>query len=317
MLEIFIIGCGGTQPLPRRHLSSIMVRRNGQSFLFDCGEGTQVSLKRQGLRWKGISHLFVSHIHADHVTGIPGIMMLSAQVEREEPLHIVAPKGVCDFISSICQSLNIYINYPFELQHIPFRRQCLYEDEELQISCFPLLHSQPTVGFLIEEKPRPGVFSPEAAHALNVPCGPLWGMLQQGKTVENDLGQRVRPEQVLGEPRPGARLAFMTDTLYHEKAAEYVQGVDLLICEGMYARNLSDSAHDKKHMTAAEAAQIAQAAGVGQLALTHFSPRYLDRELKILLKEAQEIFPETILCRDGLHLELQARQPLGSAPQSE
>ncbi|WGK70432.1 ribonuclease Z [Candidatus Haliotispira prima] len=314
LLEIFIIGCGGTQPLPRRHLSSIMVRRNGQSFLFDCGEGTQISLKRQGLRWKNISHMFISHIHADHVTGIPGLMMLSSQVERVEPLHIVAPKGVCDFISGICKSLNIYINYPFRLRHIEFRQesQVLYEDDELKISCFPLVHSQPTVGFLVEEKMRPGIFVPERAAALAVPRGPLWGALQRGQTVQNERGETVRPEDVLGEPRPGARLAFMTDTLYHEKAAEYVQDVDLLICEGMFARDLTENAHEKKHMTAPEAALIAKTAGVQQLALTHFSPRYLDRELKTLLSEAQEIFPETILCRDGLHWTLQATE--GSAP---
>ena len=306
MLEIFVIGCGGTQPLPRRHLSSIMVRRNGQSFLFDCGEGTQVSLRRQGLRWKKISHMFISHIHADHVTGIPGLMMLSSQIEREEPLHIVAPKRVCEFITSICKNLNIYINYPFKLQHIGFPKalQCLYEDEELQISCFPLVHSQPTVGFLIEEKMRPGVFSPEAATALAVPRGPLWGALQRGESVQNRRGVTVRPEQVLGLPRPGVRLAFMTDTLYCEETAEYVQGVDLLICEGMFERALAENAHEKKHMTAEEASWIAKAANVKQLALTHFSPRYLDRDLKTLLREAQEIFPNTILCRDGLSLQI-------------
>ncbi len=306
MLEIFVIGCGGTQPLPRRHLSSIMVRRNGQCFLFDCGEGTQVSLKRQGLRWKSISHMFVTHIHADHVTGIPGLMMLSSQVDRTEPLHIIAPKKVCEFISGVCKSLNIYINYPFELQHIEFKHcvQLLYEDAELQISCFPLRHTQPTVGFLIEEKLRPGVFSPERAVALSVPKGPLWGALQRGETVQNGRNEMVLPEQVLGPARPGARLAFMTDTLYHEQAAEYVKSVDLLICEGMFEEALAETAHDKKHMTGAEAARTARNAGVGQLALTHFSPRYLDRDLKILLREARELFPNSILCRDGLHLEL-------------
>ena len=307
MLEVFVIGCGGTQPLPRRHLSSIMVRRNGQCFLFDCGEGTQVSLRRQGLRWKNISHMFISHIHADHVTGIPGMMMLSSQVEREQPLHIFAPKGVCRFVSVICEALHIHINYPLHLQPVAFvqKQQLLYEDAELQISCFPLLHSQPTVGWLIEEKPRPGVFSPERATQAGVPKGPLWGALQRGQAVENAQGQTVRPQQVLGAPLPGARLAFMTDTLYYEGAAEYVQGVDLLICEGMFERTLAANAHEKKHMTAEEAARIAQAAEARQLALTHFSPRYIERELKVLLREAKEIFPNTILCRDGLYLELQ------------
>ena len=310
MLEIFVIGCGGTQPLPFRHLSSIMVRHKGQCFLFDCGEGTQVSLKRQGLRWKNISHMFVSHIHADHVTGIPGLMMLSSQVQREEPLHIVAPKKVCEFISSICNNLNIYINYPLHLQHIEFNSdlQCLYKNEEVQISCFPLIHTQPNVGFLIEEKQRPGIFSPEAATKLAVPCGPLWHALQHGQTVENIYSTEIKPEQVLGLPRRGTRMAFVSDTLYHEKIAEYVQGVDLLICEGMFTRDLKDNAHDKKHMTAEEAAWVAKTAGVQQLALTHFSPRYSNRDLKILLKEAKEIFPQTILCRDALSLKLCAQK---------
>ena len=160
-------------------------------FLFDCGEGTQVSLRRQGLRWKNISHMFISHIHADHVTGIPGMMMLSSQVEREQPLHIFAPKGVCRFVSVICEALHIHINYPLHLQPIEFvqKQQLLYEDAELQISCFPLLHSQPTVGWLIEEKPRPGIFSPERASAAGVPKGPLWGALQRGEIVKMRTGK--------------------------------------------------------------------------------------------------------------------------------
>ncbi len=316
MLEIFIIGCGGSLPLPHRHLSSIMVRRNGQCFLFDCGEGTQVSLKKQGLRWKNISHMFISHIHADHVTGIPGLLMLSSQVQRVEPLYIMAPKGVCNFVTSICKSLKIYINYPFQLEPILYRQglQCLYEDEELQISCFPLVHTQPTVGFLVEEKQRPGVFSPEAAKALEVACGPLWGSLQRGKPVTNQRGEQVMPEQVLGDPRPGVRLAFMTDTLYHQSVSQYIRGVDLLICEGMFEQVLSENAHQKKHLTAQQAAWIAKDARAKQLALTHFSPRYLNRELKVLLQEAQQVFPNTILCQDGLSLELQGSADTSALP---
>lgn len=309
MLEVFIVGCGGTQPLPRRHLSSIMVRRNGQAFLFDCGEGTQVALKRQGLKWKQITHIISSHIHADHVTGIPGLMMLSSQVERSEPLNIMGPKGLAQFIQGTRDSLNMFINYPvnvvtIEVGPLGSPLQTLFEDEELRVSCFPSIHSQPCVGFLVEEKARPGVFSPEAALALKVPKGPLWSQLQHGHKVCNSEGQEVSPEQVLGPPRKGKRLGFMTDSLYHPIFAEYFSGVDLLICEGMFAEELTETAHEKKHMTAKEAAKLAKEAGAKRLALTHFSPRYTDRQIKDLLPEAQEVFAESFLCYDGLYIEL-------------
>lgn len=302
-MEAFVLGCGGMMPLPYRHLTSVLLRRDGDLFLFDGGEGTQVSLKRLNLKWKKISAIFVSHTHADHVTGLPGIMMLSAQVDRTEPLYIYGPPNTAEYIETNRRVLDMYINYPIVVKEIT--APCIvHGGDGFYIRAFPLQHSRTCVGYTLEELDRPGEFNPERARALGVPQGPLWGRLQRGETVTAADGSTVRPDDVLGEKRNGRKFSFVTDSLYMSSIAREVRGSDLLICEGMFADDCADQAHEKRHMTARQAATLARDAGVSKLGLIHYSPRYVDHDLDIMLRQAQEVFPGTVLTRDRMVIDI-------------
>lgn len=301
------MGTSGMMPLPGRNLTSVLLRRDGELFLFDCGEATQISLRRLNLKWKKISTIFISHTHADHVTGLPGILMLSSQVEREEPLTIIGPPKIREYVETSRKVLDMYINYEIIVKEIqnPELPGVVFENDELIIKSVPLRHSKVCVGYVFEEKPRPGVFHPEKAKERGVPCGPMWARLQSGESVTLEDGRDVVSSDVMGEARPGRKVAYITDTLWFPELASYLTGTDLLFCEAMFDESLADSAKDKKHLTASQAGQIAAAAGdLGQMGLLHFSPRYMDRELKLLKKEAAAHFSDTFLCRDRMVIDI-------------
>jgi len=299
-LEAFILGCGGMMPLPNRHLTSVLLRREGELFLFDCGEGTQVSLRRLNLKWKKISVIFISHTHADHVTGIPGLLMLSSQVDRDDPLYIIGPPRIAEYIESSRRVLDMYINYEIIVQEIT-SPGIVYKGDGFHIRCFPLSHTKPCYGYALEEEMRPGEFHPQKAEMLNIPMGKLWGKLQKGESVQTADGKTIKPDDVMGSPRQGRKFSFVTDSLALPEISTHVIGSDLFICEGMFEQALAEDAHAKKHMTAAEAAKIAASSqGVKKLALIHYSPRYTEYELKQILAEAQAVFPQTVLTRDRM-----------------
>jgi ribonuclease Z len=301
-LEAFVLGTGGMMPLPGRFLTSVLLRREGDLFLFDCGEGTQVSLRSLNLKWKKISVIFISHTHADHITGLPGILMLSSQVDRAEPLYIIGPPKICEFVELSRKVLDMYINYEIIVREIenPGRPGEVFRGEGFRVTSFPLRHTKPCVGYAFTEDMRPGVFYPEKALELGVPRGPLWSRLQAGEEALLENRRLVKPEDVLGPPRAGRKFSFITDSLYVPGAADHVKDSDILICEGMFAKDLEESAREKRHMTSQQAAAIAKnAGGIGKLGLIHYSPRYMERDLKQLLREAKEIFPDTFLTRDG------------------
>ncbi|MDD5790066.1 MAG: ribonuclease Z [Spirochaetia bacterium] len=302
-LEAFVLGCGGMMPLPYRHLTSVLLRRDGDLFLFDCGEGTQVSLKRLNLKWKKIDAIFISHTHADHVTGLPGILMLNSQVDRKEPLYIYGPPKIAEYVETSRKVLDMYINYPIIVKEIT--APCVvHEGKDFYIRCFPLQHTKTCVGYTLEELDRPGEFNVEKARELGVPVGPLFGKLQRGEPITLENGKTVSPEDVMGSRRSGRKFSFVTDTLYLPSIAREVQGSDLLICEGMFSDDCEDQAKEKKHMTSRQAAEIARDSGAKRMALIHYSPRYSDKELPVLLEQAREVFPKAELSRDRMHFDL-------------
>ena len=302
-MEAFILGCGGMMPLPYRHLTSVLLRRDGDLFLFDGGEGTQVSLRRLNLKWKKINAIFVSHTHADHVTGLPGILMLNAQVERTEPLFIFGPPKIKEYIETSRKVLDMYINYPIEVKEIS-APSIVFEGDGFYIRAFPLDHTKTCVGYTLEELDRPGEFNPEKAELLNVPVGPLWGKLQKGQPVVSSDGKTVFPEDVMGKKRSGRKFSFVTDTLYKTSIAKEVYGSDLLVCEAMFENDLIDQAKEKKHMTAREAALIARDSNSLRMYMIHYSPRYNDKELEKLLLQAREIYPGAELSKDRMCIDI-------------
>jgi len=303
-LEVFVLGSGGMMPLPKRHLTSVLLRREGDLYLFDCGEGTQVSLKKLNLRWKNISTIFISHTHADHVTGLPGMMMLSSQVDRTEPLYIIGPPKIREFVEANMKILDMYINYEVIIKEIE-EPGVVFATDSFQVEAFRLEHTKPCYGYTFTEFPRAGIFHPEKAKELGIPMGAMWSRLQKGENVTLEDGRIITPDMVLGEARKGRKFSFVTDSLALPQIAPKVSNSDLFICEGMFEKDLEESAHEKKHMTAAEAARTAsEAGGIKQLGLIHYSPRYTDKELKKLLEEAREIFPDTFLTKDGQTLSI-------------
>ncbi len=306
-MEAFVLGSGGSMPLPHRGLTSVLLRREGDLFLFDCGEGTQVSLRRLNLRWKKISAIFISHTHADHITGLPGILMLSSQVDREEPLYVIGPPRTREYVEESRRILEMHINYEIVVHEIsePKNTQVVFEGPGFHVRSFPLRHTRVCVGYCLQEDERPGVFHPERAEALGVPRGPMYALLQSGESVTLEGGRHVEPHEVLGPARRGRKFCYVTDTRPVEEITTNARGADLMICEGMFEHGLLDAAREKRHMTGVEAARLAtKAGGVRRLGLIHFSPRYTDRQVRDLEAEAQAVFPETFATRDRQHISI-------------
>ena len=301
-MEVYVLGCGGMMPLPGRHLTSVLVRREGELILFDCGEGTQVSLKRLNLKWKRISTIYISHTHADHITGLPGILMLSSQVDRTEPLTIIGPKKIKEYIESSISVLDMYINYEIIIKELedPSVSQVITDNDEYSVITIPLDHSKVCVGYSLVEKERAGVFFPEKAIENQVPVGPMWSKLQSGESVTLEDGIEIMPEDVMGPTRKGRKFSYVTDTAYTDNIAPFVKNSDLLICEGMFEEALLESAKEKKHMISKQSAKIAKDGNVKQLGLIHYSPRYMEKDLQRLLVEAQSVFSNTVLTRDRM-----------------
>ena len=310
-MKAFVLGTGGMMPLPNRHLTSVLLRRGGELFLFDCGEGTQVSLRSLNLRWKKISAVFVSHTHADHVTGLPGILMLSSQVARTEPLYIIGPPKIEAYVESTWKVLEMYIDFEIKIEQIknPAQPQTVYHGDGFSVRSFPLDHTRTCVGYVLEENMRPGEFFPEIATEKRVPQGKLWSELQNGNTVKSETGKLVEPKDVMGPPRLGRKFSYMTDTLFHSYMAKEVNDSDLLICEGMFERELEETSHEKKHMTADEAGRLAaMAGGVEKMGMVHFSPRYANHQLKKLEKEAQRHFENAFAAHDKQTIDIPYRE---------
>ena len=288
-----MLGYGGMMPMPLRLTTSVLLRREGCMLLFDAGEGIQLALKKGGLGIRGLDTVAISHLHADHVLGLPGIMMFRAQCEEPGPLTIVGPPGVERFVRHTLDDLKYYINYQIEFIEWTVdsgRIAWLWHGGALVWEI--LEHSAFCLGYRFEEPGRPGRFDPARAIASGVPAGPLRGRLQQGEIVVAADGREVRPADVLGPPRRGRVVAFATDTRPCEGLARLCAGADLAFVEGMFMAAHQDAAIEKRHMTAVEAARAARDAGAHRVVLVHVSPRYVYEEEAQLGAEAQAIFPQ-------------------------
>ena len=299
MLDVCLLGTGGMMPLPKRYLTSLLTRYNGSSLLIDCGEGTQITLKEHGWTFKAIDTICFTHFHADHVSGLPGILLAMANAERTEPLLLIGPKG----IDRVVNGLRVIApELPFAVETYELRESGeVIERKGYRITAFRVQHNMICYGYTLEIL-RQGRFDVERAQAQGIPVR-LWNPLQKGQTVELD-GQVYTPDMVLGEPRKGLKVTYVTDSRPVKQIAEYAAGADIFICEGMYGEPEKDlKAVEHKHMTMAEAAQLATEAKPQVLWLTHYSPSMIHPEW--YLKSVQKIFPQTELGTDGKYVELQ------------
>lgn len=290
-MECVLLGTGGMMPMNYRFLTSLVVRHNGFNYLFDGGEGTQISIKATKVGIKALRLIAVTHLHADHCLGIPGILMLRAQVEQPDSLTIIGPPKTEDFIRQTRQILDFNINYDIHfIEGTPEQPEIAYENESLKIIWAPVKHSTFCLGYRLEEKERPGKFKPDVAQALGIPAGPLYSQLQQGQSITLPGGREIRPEQVMGNPRQGRRIAFVVDTEPTKNIYRLCDQVDIAFIEGMYLPDLADEAKAKQHMTIDDAARIAARAQVNRAVLVHISPRYKARELVELEEVAKNRF---------------------------
>jgi len=282
-VECVLLGSGGMMPMPYRFLTSLAVRHQGQLYLFDAGEGCQINLKKAKLGIKSLRLVAVSHLHADHCLGLPGLLMLRAQVMDPGPLTILGPPGIERFVSQTRELLGFFINYPINfVEWDGAGPELAYEDELARIRWGPLEHSTLCLGYRLEEHPRPGKFRPEAAQALGVPEGPLWGKLQRGERVVLESGITIIPDQVAGPARPGRHVCYAVDTRPNRSLDKLCQGVDAAFLEGMFLPEHHEEAEEKMHMTVVEAAQVVLDAGARLAVLIHISPRYVEEDLEKL-----------------------------------
>lgn len=298
MIDVCLLGTGGMMPMPGRWLSCALVRCGANLTLIDCGEGTQIPWKIAGWGFRQLGTICLTHMHADHVAGLPGILFMVAHAGRTEPLDIYGPAGTTYFLDGL---LRIAAGMPFPVIIHELKGSSSFElPGGLQASCCPASHGIPCLAYRLDLARKPA-FLPEQARALGLPVQ-LWSKLQHGQDVEYE-GQSFTPDQVLGAARRGISLAVITDTRPTEQLSSFAQDVDLLICESMY-----DDPEDlplaraNGHMLAEESARIALKAGAHQLVLTHFSPKIMDTSRAE--KAARRVFPHTRAAKDGMVITL-------------
>ena len=303
--EIIFLGTSGSVPTTDRSLPSIALRRKGEIILFDCGEGTQRQIINAKIGFKRRMKIFITHMHGDHLFGLPGLLQTMSLMDRRDTLKIYGPKGISAFIKAL--ELTAYLHLPFRLEvHDIEAGGVVCEEEEYEIHACPTRHSVPGFAYAFIEKPRPGRFYPEKALALGVPKGSLWSQLQMGKCVKLPDGRVIEPRMVLGPPRPGRKVVYSGDTRPLKEMIELASGADVLIHEATLGDELKERAEVEGHSTPSEAAEVALKAGVKMLILTHLSARY--RDVTPILNQALQVFPNVQVAYDLMRIKVPLKE---------
>ena len=300
MLSVTFLGTGAATPTIDRNVAGMAVQREGETLLFDCGEGNQRQMMRYGVGFS-FREIFFSHYHADHLLGVTGLLRTMGLQDRSAPVTLYGPKGAQRVLGAAI-SLGIERN-KFPVEIIEIKPGDRLARDEYEIVVFETEHRADTVGYALVEHTRLGRFDPDRARELGIPEGPLWGQLHKGKTVTLPDGRMVGPAELVGVPRPGRTLVYSGDTRPHLAVIEASRGADLLVHEATFGSDEMERARETGHSTAAEAARVALEAGVRRLVLTHISSRYT-RDAAELLAEARGVFPETVIARDGMTVDV-------------
>jgi ribonuclease Z len=303
MLRVIFLGTGGSLPTRNRNPSAIMVNREGELLLFDCGEGTQQQMMRARTGMMSLSSIFVSHFHADHFLGIPGLIQTMSFMGRTEPLLIYGPEGTREF-TELFKAFGFF-NFKYEIYGIPLKPGDIVERKDYVIRTLKTEHGIPSLGYALIENPRPGRFNREKAVEMGIPPGPLFAELQKGNPLEVD-GRLVKPEDVMGPLRPGRTIVYSGDTRPCESILEASRDADLLIHDCSFSDEMTDWAEESGHSTAGEVAALAKEAGVRRLILTHISSRYSD-DVEPILTDSKKIFGNVTVAEDLMEVEVPYR----------
>jgi ribonuclease Z len=291
-LDVVFLGTAASMPTAQRGPSATLVRRGGERLLFDCGEGTQRQFLRSSIGLIELREVFLTHYHADHYLGLPGMLKTFSLRGREAPLTIYGPPGLRDLFGALRR---IFGKLSFPLEHVELRPGDELERDDYVLRTFAVEHGVSAVGYALVEDPRPGRFDVEHAEALGIPFGPERGELQRGRPVTLADGRTIAADEVVGPHRPGRKIILAGDGVPARSVLEASKSADLLVHEATFSDEEAERAGETGHSTALAAAELARAAGVSLLALTHLSSRYFGPELA---REAREVFPDTVVPRD-------------------
>lgn len=300
MLQVTVLGSGASLPTLQRQTTAVTVQREGDLYLFDCGEGTQLQWRRAGLRFSKLRAICISHLHGDHVNGLVGLLQTLSLNGREEGLEVIGPAGIAGLVDAARTHVGLRLAYPMEVRESGGGE--LLAASGYSLRCALLDHGPPTLGFALAESARPGRFDVQEARRLGVPEGPLFGCLQRGETVVLPDGSEVHPGDVLGEPRSGSSMAYCVDTRPCDGALELARESDLFICDATFTEELTLEARRRGHSTAREAAEMAVRAQARRLLLIHVSARYHDS--RPLLEEAAGVFSRVEVAHDLMELQV-------------
>ncbi len=300
-LRVVFLGTSGSVPTLKRSLPSVVVQRPRDQWMFDCGENVQRQMMQAKVSFHRKMKVFITHLHGDHVLGLPGLLQTMALMDRKEPVQIYGPVGLKDFLVCTKETLNFGLNYPVEINQI-LSEGVVCDEEEYQVIATKSNHAVESYAYAFVEKPRPGKFYPKQALAQGVAAGELWSKLQGGEEIILSDGKVVKPSDVMGPMRAGRKIIYTGDTKPFEAFAKFAAGADLVIHDCTFDDSLTEKAGVDGHSTPSQAAEQAKAANAKQLVLSHISARYPNAGL--LLEQAKKVFPNTLLAEDFMELEL-------------